>query len=177
MVELRQSWEIKYQEEKWFSVPAEMVETFEGNAFLRIRPTCQTICRLVTKSTEKNQSLTASSQLQTMVQDRNEAAVKKLSEGDTETLDLFESGAASSEPMNNAKKRKVNAGEYTVNISVAEKTVEVLMRGNRPTRSDLMVRMDPAQLEVVFQVLGEDSAECLAASKRQYNKKQDGSKS
>ena len=143
-------------------------------AYLRIRPTCQVICRLVTKSTEKNQSLSGSQQLQKMVQDRNEAAVKKLEEGETEEnqVELFESdGPDSSQPLSNAKKRKLNVGEYTVSISVMDKMVEILMRGNRPTRSDLLVRMDPAQLEVVFKALGQDSAECLAASKRQYRKK------
>ena len=75
MVQLRTSWEIKYQDDKWMSLPSTLVETFEGNAYLKIRPSHPSIVKLVSRSKVKNPSLSSSVHLQKMLQDRNTAAM------------------------------------------------------------------------------------------------------
>ena len=158
MVQLRTSWEIKYQDDKWMSLPSALVETFEGNAYLKIRPSHPSIVKLVSRSKVKNPSLSSSVHLQKMLQDRNTAAMTKESE------EVEDKQPAS-------KKRKcADAGDFTVEIQVHEQPVQVLLRGARPTRSDLLVRMEPDQLKAVLQMLEEEAADCLAADRRQYKK-------
>ena len=179
MVELRHNWEIKFQDEKWSAIPDSLIESFEHQQYLRIRPTCQSLCKLISKSNQKNQFLSSRTQLLKMISDRNEAAEKNLELAEKELkqeagkrsdADLFnqEDNDADQQAV---KKRKLNNGEYVVSIQVLGKEVNVLMKGNRPGRSDLLVLMEPAMLERVFQALARDAEECLSGTKRQYTKK------
>ena len=114
-----------------------------------------------------------------MISDRNEAADKHVAlagkalqkEGHKSSeADLFNQEEDEAEQQA-AKKRKLNQGEYTVTIQVLGKEIKVLMKGNRPGRSDLLVLLEPEMLESVFLALQRDAEECLAAKKRTYNKK------
>ena len=64
-----------------------------------------------------------------MVQDRNDAALKEVEDGGETVknkVDLFESqdGPDSSQLVTSAKKRKLNVGEYTVEIQVLDTRVK-----------------------------------------------------
>lgn len=120
MVELRHNWEIKFQDEKWSAIPDSLVESFEHQQYWRIRPTCQSLCKLISKSNQKNQSLSSSTQLLKMISDRNEAAEKNLELAEKELkqeagkesdADLFnqEDNDADQQAV---KKRKLNNGMW-----------------------------------------------------------------
>ena len=174
MVQLRTSWEIKYQDDKWMSLPSTLVETFEGNAYLKIRPSHPSIVKLVSRSKVMNPSLSSSVHLQKMLEDRNTAAMTFLNaqgQAAEPKENLFEENEEVEDKQPASKKRKcADAGDFTVEIQVQEQPVQVLLRGARPTRSDLLVRMEPDQLKAVLQLLEEEAADCLAADRRQYKK-------
>ena len=187
MVELRQSWEVKWQDGKWVSFAASMVEEFENNKYLRLRPTHAGLLTMLSKGTpSKNASLAASPALANLVKMRNAAA---LSLFDVAAAPEAEENAVSQpddDPGNEnsegdsecaeqdariKKKRKIPPGPYTVVIPVNGTNVQLLMMGVRPSKSDLLVQMEPAQLASVFATLAADVEECLNADKRQYKKR------
>ena len=174
MAELRQTWDVKWKDDKWVSFPASMIETFEGKSYLRLRPTCYSLVSLLSKGTaSKNASFATSPELAKLVAMRNEAAVKKAygqADAEQEHDAAAESGAGSDEDNAQpaSKKRKVPPGDYTVEINVDDTLIEVLLQGKRPARSDLLVCMEPDQLDCVFGKLALDVEKCLNAEKRLY---------
>ena len=121
-----------------------------------------------------NPSLSSSVHLQKMLEDRNTAAMTFLNaqgQAAEPKENLFEENEEVEDKQPASKKRKcADAGDFTVEIQVQEQPVQVLLRGARPTRSDLLVRMEPDQLKAVLQLLEEEAADCLAADRRQYKK-------
>ena len=174
MAELRQTWDVKWKDDKWVSFPASMIEAFEGKSYLRLRPTCYSLVSLLSKGTaSKNASFATSPELAKLVAMRNEAAVKKAygqADAEQEHDAAAESGAGSDEDNAQpaSKKRKVPPGDYTVEINVDDTLIEVLLQGKRPARSDLLVCMEPDQLDCVFGKLALDVEKCLNAEKRLY---------
>ncbi|CAL1153508.1 unnamed protein product [Cladocopium goreaui] len=126
------------------------------------------------QSKVKNPSLSSSVHLQKMLEDRNTAAMTFLNaqgQAAEPKENLFEESEEVEDKQPASKKRKcADAGDFTVEIQVQEQPVQVLLRGARPTRSDLLVRMEPDQLKAVLQLLEEEAADCLAADRRQYKK-------
>lgn len=144
MMEVRNSWELKMPNGKWIHVPSSLVETFEGKTFLRFRPTHPTIASLVMgEKYKKNASLAASPNLQDLLKSRNQAASADPEAEEEEKEDLFGQDADSKDA---SKKRKVPAGCYIVNIMAMEKEITCLVFGRRPSKTDLLVEMDPEQL-------------------------------
>ena len=168
MVDVRYSWAIK-NGDKWLNVPHSLVETFEGKAFLRSRPTFPMICQLVMKDKyRKNAGLTTSAKLQL----RNEPAAKlDLPEEDAdgeEKEDLFQAESANSESQ---KKRKVPAGSCLVEFEVLNEKIICMVSGKRPSKSDLLIQLVPEQLTAVVRFLEEDIDSCLGATPKAYKKK------
>ena len=174
VVELRQTWDLKWKDGKWISFPASMVEEFEGKSYLRLRPTCHSLVALLSKGAlTKNASFATSPELAKLVTMRNEAAVQKAygQAGAEQELDAAaESGGESdqghAQPV--SKKRKIPPGDYTVELNVDDTLIEVLVQGKRPARSDLLVCMESDQLDCVFSKLEADVGKCLKAEKRLY---------
>ena len=178
VVELRQTWDLKWKDGKWISFPASMVEEFEGKSYLRLRPTCHSLVALLSKGAlTKNASFATSPELAKLVTMRNEAAVQKAygQAGAEQELDAAaESGGESdqghAQPV--SKKRKIPPGDYTVELNVDDTLIEVLVQGKRPARSDLLVCMESDQLDCVFSKLEADVGKCLKAEKRLYKIKE-----
>ncbi|CAL1171611.1 unnamed protein product [Cladocopium goreaui] len=122
------------------------------------------------QSKVKNPSLSSSVHLQKMLEDRNTAAMTFLNaqgQAAEPKENLFEESEEVEDKQPASKKRKcADAGDFTVEIQVQEQPVQVLLRGARPTRSDLLVRMEPDQLKAVLQLLEEEAADCLAADRK-----------
>ena len=184
MVELRQTWDVKWLDGSWISFPFSMVETFENKQYLRLRPTNYSLAQLLSKNAaSKNASFASSGELAKLVELRNEAASNKFYKGgkvenedaeEDEQQNLFcGSGDEKSEQEEpHCRKRKVPPGDYTVDINVEETMVEVLVQGKRPARSDMLILMEPAQLACVFAKLQKDVDTCLNAQHRKYNGKE-----
>lgn len=168
MMEVRNSWELKMPNGKWIHVPSSLVETFEGKTFLRFRPTHPTIASLVMgEKYKKNASLAASPNLQDLLKSRNQAASADPEAEEEEKEDLFGQDADSKDA---SKKRKVPAGCYIVNIMAMEKEITCLVFGRRPSKTDLLVEMDPEQLSAVVDTLQLDIDLCLGTNPRAYKR-------
>ena len=82
MVELRQTWDVKWLDGSWISFPFSMVETFENKQYLRLRPTNYSLAQLLSKNAaSKNASFASSGELAKLVELRNEAASNKFYKG------------------------------------------------------------------------------------------------
>ena len=83
MVELRQTWDVKWLDGKRISFPFSMVETFENKQYLRLRPTNYSLAQLLSKNAaSKNASFASSGELAKLVELlRNEAASNKFYKG------------------------------------------------------------------------------------------------
>lgn len=184
MVELRQTWDVKWLDGKWVSFPFSMVETFKNKQYLRLRPTNYNLAQLLSKhSATKNASFGSSGELAKLVELRNEAASQKFHQGDqvenddaeeADQGDLF--GGSGDEEKGKeeppSKKRKVPPGDYTVEINLEETMVEVLVQGKRPARSDMLILMEPAQLACVFARLAKDVDTCMNAQTKKHCSKE-----
>ena len=60
-----------------------------------------------------------------------------------------------------------SAHQYTVE----DKPIEVLMTGQRPRATDLLVKIDATQLTTVIEYLRKDSHEAMSSEKRNYTKR------
>lgn len=192
MVELRQTWDLKWKDSKWANIPATLIEQFEGKPFLKLRPSNATLVQLLAGSEAgKNASFSTSEKLSTLLSLRNEAALKKYdreqakAEGEEGNVnrDMFasededdddENCQASKKEVGTAKKKRrvaVPPGDYVVQFEFGKQTIECLAQGQRPARSDLMIHMVPDQLNAIFEALAQDSENWIKAEKRSYKKK------
>lgn len=189
MVELRQHWDIKWQDGNWISFPAAFVETFENKQYLRLKATHQGLVNLLSKDkSRRNASLAASQVYSKLMQQRNDvaagvgkqelhqasaAAMPKPCEGDVHA-DLFHgdhtSDEETAEPMVK-KRRYVPTGDYTVLVDVDGTMVEMLMKGKKPSRSDLLVLLNGNMLDAVFNALAADVSTALHMETRPYKKR------
>ena len=147
MVEITTRVQISFQDEKPVTIPQELVFENDGQKWLKLRPTAQPIIQLIQGGRiGKNASLSSSSALKSLLDARNTAFLQgrpglEANNGE----DLFEDPAK--QPR---KKQKLLHENRIVHLEVADHKVQCLMFGNRPTRSDLAILLDPNHLEPVI---------------------------
>ena len=150
----------------------EMLASFEGKTFLRLRPTNAQIVALVSKHTAaKNASLSQSVQLQKLLDLRNIAAKygPAASQNGEEEGQEPEWEAPPPEAVGFPVGRSsgMPKGTYCVQVQVAETTVNVLLLdAARPKRSDLFVELEVQQLTAVLDFLQEGLQEALQCETR-----------
>ena len=170
MVEINTRFEVKFQD-KPVLLPKELIAQYDGQRFLKLRPTNQQICQLICGSgaAKKNASLSSSTSLQDLLNQRNHAWGKASDEGKEEE------GEVQWEDENKSKKRKAKAVllAEVVEINVGDTVVQCLMQGKRPTRTDLCILMEEQQLLAVFTKIAADSEGCLF-KKRAYLRSRPG---
>ena len=176
MVSVRTSYEIMNGESKWMRVPHTLLLEHDETLFLKLRPTAATIIALVQEqNAPKNASFTNSPKLQELLKLRNEKALEggKAAQSNEEGQ---EGGLPALWDVGNERspQKKRRRGEpfatQVVKINVDGQIIECLFGGSRPTKNDLAVKMDAAQLTTVFAYLKEDVDETLTSSKRKYKK-------
>ena len=190
-MELRNTWEIKRHGEKWVSIPASLVEMYEGKPFLKIRASHHCIVKLVLGDNfPKNASIASSKELAKLLVARNAVAAGKddsaaaaasapkeelfsAAEDHSEGQKEEEQSEEEPEQTRNNRKVVVPAGDYIVEVNVGGTAVEMLMKGRRPASSDLAVHMIPGNLEAVFECLSKDAKHSVASTKRKYTRKED----
>ena len=69
------------------------------------------------------------------------------------------------------KRRYVPTGDYTVLVDVDGTMVEMLMKGKKPSRSDLLVLLNGNMLDAVFNALAADVSTALHMETRPYKKR------
>ena len=144
MVEITTRVQISFQGEKPITIPQELVFEDDGHKWLKLRPTSQPIIQLIHGGAiGKNASLSSSNALKSLLDARNTAFLQgppglEANNGEN----LFEDSAK--QPQ---KKRKLMDENRIVYLEVGDHKVQCLMFGNRPTRSDLAILLDPNHLE------------------------------
>ena len=166
MVEINYAMQISYQDEKAIVIPPELVvDGPDGTKFLRIRSTALPIIQLIcgTKVT-KNASLASCPALSNLVPMRNSKYDEARDPQDPD-IDLFFQGPAS--PKKKPRRRTFQE-DQVLTIAVEDKPIEVLMTGQRPRATDLLVKIDATQLTTVIGYLRQDSHEAMSMEKRMW---------
>eukprot|EP00435_Cladocopium_sp_Y103_P029200 s3052_g7.t1 len=131
-----------------------------GVEYLKISATNYTICKLICGEGQKNSSLAGGDKLQELKDLRNQKA------GVTPEAD--DEGQGGDESAGGKVKALVHKPATAVEIDVDGTKVNVLCPTKRISQSDLMVEIDPVQLDAVFTFLGPD---CQSrTSSRSYKK-------
>ena len=163
MVDITFRCQIKYQEDKPVTIAADLVEEHQGQKFLKFRATNYSICQLVCGGKlPKNPSLSKSKELQALTQARNEKIQEYFAapQGPQEGQELF----GEENPGKGTKKRKAHTmeelGNFVVTIQLGSTKIPCLAGGQRPSKWDLYVAMEPEPLR---QVIGHLGAGCQAA--------------
>ena len=143
MVEITTRVQISFQDEKPVTIPHELLFEHDGQKWLKLRPTAQPIVQLIHGGRiSKNASLSSSNALKSLLDARNTAFLQsppglEASNGEN----LFEDP-----PKQPKKKQKLLDENRIVHLEVGDHKVQCLMFGNRPTRSDLAILLDPNHL-------------------------------
>ena len=162
MVSMKTKVELCYGSNK-ATVPESLVMEHGGKQYLKMRPTSATIIALICGKAPKNSSLSSSPALADLIQKRNEKAMEH---EDQEEQDVFE-------PAAKKPKKSVHVSPLgsTVTLEVNGIPVEILWKGSRPSRADLMVLMECDMLKAVFDAVAADCIDCLQSNKRNYSKR------
>lgn len=159
---------LQHGEGKQIVLPENLVTSFQGQQFLRVKATSATIVNLICPTKEKNASLAASSGLAELLELRNKAATQGC------TADVEEGSAVfdSAKKKDKAPKSHVH-GDRTVEVQCDGTPITFLWQGSmrRPSRNDLMVLMNEDMLSAVFKKIKETAQDALNSTKRAYSKK------
>ena len=136
-------------------LPKDLLVEEANKTWLKIRPTSPVILSLVKGGpAKKTDSLTSNSAIQDMVQARN---AKAWSSHAPSQEDLFED-----QPEPKAKRQKIST-PMVVTIDVGGTSVETLLVGQRPSRSDLLVPLEAKQIDAVLTAIQDSGAKPKAA--------------
>jgi hypothetical protein len=132
----------------------------EGVQYLKLAATNYTICKLVCGEGQKNSSLAGGGKLQELKDLRNQKVGLTPEAADEEQ--------GGDESASSKRKAGVHKPPTVVEIELDGTKVKVLCPPKRIAQSDLMVQLDPVQLDAVFTFLGPDCQSL--ASTRSYQK-------
>eukprot|EP00438_Fugacium_kawagutii_P008079 Skav207895 [mRNA] locus=scaffold2233:83585:84055:+ [translate_table: standard] len=119
-----------------------------GVQYLKLAATNYTICKLICGEGQKNSSLAGGGKLQELKDLRNQkAGVASEAHGE---------GQGGDENAGGRVKPLVHKPDTAVEIEVEGTKVKVLCPSKRIAQSDLMVELDPVQLDAVFTYLAPD---------------------
>ena len=167
MVAISSRVEIQFMEEKPIIIPKDLLVTHAGQSYLKLRPTAQPIVQFLHGSKiGKNASLSQSPKLKELVTARNDKYQEDAPEDEQPKDELFQDKPGTS------TKRKAAAMETTnVLLDVDGTMINCLMVGNRPTKSDLTISLEPSQIEAVVKHVRSTSTTDLERPTRSYKVK------
>ena len=169
MVAISSRVEIQFMEEKPSIIPKDLLVSHAGQSYLKLRPTAQPIVQFLHGSKiGKNASLSQSPKLKELVTARNDKYQEDAPEDEPPKDELFQDKQQSG----TSTKRKAGAMETTnVFLDVDGTTINCLMVGSRPTKSDLIICLEPSQIEAVVKHLRSTSTTDLERPTRSYKVK------
>ena len=170
-IQIRKSVEI-YADYKWIAIPEFLVQEHQGESYIKMRATSQPIIKLVAGSRiSKNASMSSCAELTELISKRNDAAKQSRQAPDPGQA-MFRS-EDSQEASASTSTKHVPQGIYCVQIDVNGTQVRTLVQGQRPSKADLTVPMEPTQLAAVIQFLRPGVQGCTDTPKRTYKRKAD----
>lgn len=134
----------------WEMCCFEFMQDSEGVEYLKIMATNYTICKLICGEGQKNSSLSGGEKLQELKNLRNKEFGL--------VPEAADEGQGGDESAGSKVKALVHKEPTAAEIDVDGTKVKVLCPSKRIAQSDLMVQIDPVQLDAVFTFLGPDCA-------------------
>lgn len=157
--------------EKPFPVPADLIQEHGGRQWLKLRPTNYGINRIIcgSKGGKVNASFSNHEKYQSFLQKRNQLWLK-----DHDEEPLFKKEAKEQVPeetgKTKAKKRKRCDDPEVLQVPLGTATIDCLMQGQRPTKSDLVVPLEAKHLEPIMAMV-QKSPDSLNTRKAYTKKK------
>lgn len=146
-VDIQTVYTISCNDGKAIPVPASLLQEHGGRQWLKLRPTSQPISQIVFGKVDKNFSFSNHPGFQEFIAKRNHLWAK----GDQSEEQVWEEGNENV-PKPESKKRKLDEPEV-VQVPLGVATIDCLMQGQRPTKSDVVLPLEASHLEPVFELL------------------------
>ena len=163
MVEISSRVELKFQDEKPICLPKDLIIQFDGHQYLKLRPTSFPIVQFIHGGkVAKNASLSSSTTLKGLIQARNDQYQGNVpqEEGQEALFDDANGPAAGS-------KRPL---DQLVQIDCNGTSIDCLMVGKRPARTDFTFLLEASQVEAIVMAMRKTSTKDLEMPTRAYNK-------
>eukprot|EP00435_Cladocopium_sp_Y103_P070183 s288_g34.t1 len=170
MVTINTRVELQFQGGKSITIRKDLIIQFDGKSYLKLRPTSFPIVQFIHGcKVAKNASLSSSTTLKGLIQARNDKY--KRHEPQEEGQDtLFDDDT---EPAPGSKKPfdPLENESTIVEIDCAGTSIECLMVGKRPARTDFTFLLEPSQVEAIVVAMRQTSSKDLSMPTRAYNAK------
>jgi len=164
-VDIQQVHTISCDDGKAIAIPANLLQEHDGQLWLKLRPTSQPINQMVYGKVGKNASFSNHVKFQDFIAKRSQVCAKA---GNTPPEEVFpEQDQPGPKPP--TKKRKL-LGTEIVEVPLDDHKIQCLMKGHRPTKSDLVVPLQAHHLEPIFAMLKEDPEG--SQTRKTYQKKE-----
>ena len=137
---------------KAIPVPANLIQEHGGRQWLKLRPTCQQLNQIIYGKVGKNASFSNHTGFQDFITKRNQLWARGAGEDQPQETVYEESDQSTQRTK--AKKRRLDDPEV-LQVPLGEATIECLMQGQRPTKSDLVMPLEESQLVPMFELLQE----------------------
>ena len=176
MVEINTRVELQFQDEKATTTPKDLIIQFQGQQYLKLKPTSLPMVQFMHGvKVAKNASLSSSTTLKGLIQARNDKykGQEPQEEGQEALFDddnLKEPAAGSKRPLDPLGERGT-----IVQIDCDGTSIDCLMVGKRPARTDFTFLLEPSQVEAIVMAMRQTSTQDLDMPTRAYSTK-DGKK-
>ena len=174
MVEINYRVEIQFQDEKPITVPKDPIIQFKGQTYIKLRPTSLPIVQLIHGGkVAKNASLSSSTTLKQLIKARNERYNGQMppEENQEELFDDQEPVPGSKRPFRPLEEEQ----GITLQIDCDGTSIDCLMMGQRPSRTDFTFLSKANQIEASVKAMRLTSTQDLNMPTRAYTSK-DGKK-
>ncbi|CAK9090020.1 Uncharacterized protein SCF082_LOCUS42470 [Durusdinium trenchii] len=170
-VEIGQLWSIKWKGEA-VVIPEDLVVVAAGGqCFLKIRASHHAITKLICTSHQtKNMSLAGGTNMKALVSTVHAATFGRphdQDQGNEDDKELFQDDGREKK-----RHKKMGPAEHPVSVQITlpndAGTLDVLWPASK--RSDVAILMEPSNLEICFNFLEHDCADCAESGKRTYYK-------
>ena len=173
MVEINYRVEIQFQDEKAITVPKDLIIQFKGHTYIKLRPTSLPMVQLIHGGkVAKNASLSPSTTLKQLIKARNDMYKGQVPPEENQE-ELFDD----KEPVPGSKKpfRPLEEEGTTLQIDCDGTSIDCLMVGQRPSRTDFTFLLEANQVEAIVKAMRTTSTQDLNMPTRAYTSK-DGKK-
>ena len=169
MVEISSRVELKFQDEKPICLPKDLIIQFDGHQYLKLRPTSFPIVQFIHGGkVAKNASLSSSTTLKGLIQARDDQYQGNVpqEEGQEALFDDANGPAAGSKrPLD-----QLEEPGTIVQIDCNGTSIDCLMVGKRPARTDFTFLLEASQVEAIVMAMRKTSTKDLEMPTRAYNK-------
>jgi len=150
---------ISCNDAKAIAVPPALIQEHDECKWLQLRPTSQPLSQIVFGKEEagKNASFSNHQGFQDLITKRNTMWTN---------ANTCDEECQPGKP----KRKRVEGGPQVMQVPLGDATIECLMQGQRPTKSDLVVPLEEDQLKPIFLLLQEEKDKESLKHRQRYQK-------